>query len=205
MALQLAEALAKLHTYPLTTFFDYFAATGEDVGKATRMSVENAYRKSIDIWITYLDEVEHTPSTNLSRLLNWAKRNVPSDHRPAVLVHGDFAPHNILFDGGKISGVLDYECANFGAPEQDLICLKPQLANVIPWEEFVDHYNTSGGPAIVEANFPFCQAYAALKIAFAFARGATNLSKGHTQDIRLLMVEFAYQPMFMKIGLDAEA
>ncbi|CAK7232119.1 hypothetical protein SEUCBS140593_008154 [Sporothrix eucalyptigena] len=203
MALQLAEVLAKLHTYTLTTFSDFFAATGADVGEATRMTVEDTYRQSLQTWGRYLEEVEHTESTYLAWLLDWTKRNVPLDHRPAVLVHGDFAPHNILFDGGKISGVLDYECANFGAPEQDLVYLKPHVAKILPWASFIDRYKKSGGATLVEENFSFCQAYAALKTAFAFARGATNLAKGYTQDIRLLMVEFAYQPMFMKIGLDA--
>lgn len=48
------------------------------------------------------------------------------DHRwlfadePATLVHGDYAGHNLLFDGDDVAAVLDWELAFSGAGEFDL-------------------------------------------------------------------------------------
>jgi Ser/Thr protein kinase RdoA (MazF antagonist) len=39
--------------------------------------------------------------------------------RPATLVHGDYAGHNLLFDGAAVAAVLDWEMAFAGAGEFD--------------------------------------------------------------------------------------
>lgn len=38
----------------------------------------------------------------------------------AVFVHGDFGPHNLLWDGNRISGLVDLDHACFGDPAIDL-------------------------------------------------------------------------------------
>lgn len=203
MAFQLAELLAKLHSYPLETFSDFFEANGLDPKDETQMTVEETYRRSISQWEQYLKNVEHLPSTYLLWLLNWMKNNIPKDGRSAVLVHGDFSIHNIMQQEGKVAAVLDWECANFGAAEQDLAYIQPVICKSMPWQKFLDHYLKSGGREVNKSLLPFCQAYTVLKTSFAFSRAALNTQKGYTQDARLLMSEFAFQPIFMRMGLQA--
>ncbi|WP_431773911.1 aminoglycoside phosphotransferase family protein [Streptomyces cucumeris] len=40
---------------------------------------------------------------------------------PPVLVHADLQPGNLLLDGGRLSGVIDFECLGLGDPAVDLI------------------------------------------------------------------------------------
>ncbi len=42
------------------------------------------------------------------------------DTVPAVLCHGDFGPHNILWQGGKPSGLIDLDNAQMGDPALDI-------------------------------------------------------------------------------------
>jgi len=56
----------------------------------------------------------------LDGLLAWLERNLPSRTRPAVQLWGDPGPHNLLVDGDRISGLLDWELAHLGDPLDDL-------------------------------------------------------------------------------------
>jgi hypothetical protein len=45
---------------------------------------------------------------------------VPADDGPPRLLWGDAGPHNILVDGPRITGLLDWELAHVGDPLEDL-------------------------------------------------------------------------------------
>ena len=47
------------------------------------------------------------------------RRNVPRP-LPLVLVHGDFNPANFLYEGGKVTALIDWENARIGDPREDL-------------------------------------------------------------------------------------
>jgi len=50
--------------------------------------------------------------------LDWLVRTRPAP-RARVVCHGDFHPLNLLVDGGRVSGVLDWTHAHLGEPEFD--------------------------------------------------------------------------------------
>lgn len=62
------------------------------------------------------------------------------------LVHGDLVIHNLLTDGAKLTGVLDWELALYGDPEYDLIRL-------FYYQECAKSYSESGADEIYEADF----------------------------------------------------
>lgn len=61
----------------------------------------------------------------------WLRRRLSQARRLAVgidwsaservLVHGDFAPHNLLFDGSRFTGLLDFELATVDRRVVDMI------------------------------------------------------------------------------------
>ena len=51
--------------------------------------------------------------------LQWLENNLPDPVAP-VLCHGDFRLGNILAEGGRLTGVLDWEIVHFGDPHEDL-------------------------------------------------------------------------------------
>jgi len=60
----------------------------------------------------YLASVERRVAraalTGLAELLRWLRERRPSPEAPPVICHGDLHPRNILVDGGRVSGVLDW-------------------------------------------------------------------------------------------------
>ncbi|QDH32949.1 phosphotransferase [Porphyrobacter sp. YT40] len=51
--------------------------------------------------------------------LKWLEDNCPSQVEP-VLNHGDYRMGNLLVEGSRLTGVLDWELAHFGDPHEDL-------------------------------------------------------------------------------------
>ncbi len=61
------------------------------------------------------------PLVDLS--LTWLEKNVPDYEGPVVLVQGDTGPGNFLYEGGKVTAVVDWELAHFGDPMDDIAWL----------------------------------------------------------------------------------
>lgn len=204
---QLAELLAQLHSIPLGSFRDFFEE--QDELEALNETIEDSYRRNLKGWREYVNRVEHLPSPYIVWLFDWLENNIPDDKRPAVLTHGDFSVHNILAENGKITGVLDWESAEFGAPEQDIAYIQPFIAEYVDWDKFLGYYYAAGGQAIKPKNMTFCLAFGVLRFFVAGTRASFNLQTGANRDIRYIMMELGIANKFMEIGLkyakDAEA
>lgn len=203
LLLQCAELLAKLHSYPLETFAGYFEQVEGTFPEGE--TIQMRYRRSLQMWRQYLKDSDHLPSTYLAWLLDWLERHIPVDSRRPVLCHGDFNLHNILVENDNVTGVLDWEVSDFGAPELDLAYIQPLVSKNMDWNRFLDHYHASGGPETVASNFQFCQAYSVVPAMFAFNKATLNLQQGTNRDIRFAMVEYGYQSVFMQMGLSLTA
>jgi aminoglycoside phosphotransferase (APT) family kinase protein len=201
MYLKLAELMARLHRMPMTTFSDYLNAHGDASVLGT--NVRECYRINLDAWARYTAEHEFLPSPYLNWMFDWLKSHLPDDDRPAVLVHGDFNVHNVLADHGEVTGVLDWECAGFGAPEQDLAYVRPHIAKHIDWNRFIDHYVQCGGPRLNPDAMKFCLVYSAIRVNLGGNKLTYNLQHGANSDIRYAMVDLGFSQAFMQMGLQA--
>jgi aminoglycoside phosphotransferase (APT) family kinase protein len=201
MYLKLAELMARLHRMPIETFSDYLNAHGDASVLGT--NVRDCYRINLDAWARYTAQHEFLPSPYLSWMFDWLKSHLPDDDRPAVLVHGDFNVHNVLAERGEVTGVLDWECAGFGAPEQDLAYVKPHIAKHIEWKRFIDHYVQCGGPRLNPDAMKFCLVYSAIRVNLGGNKLTYNLQHGANSDIRYAMVDLGFSQAFMQMGLNA--
>jgi aminoglycoside phosphotransferase (APT) family kinase protein len=199
--LQLAELMARLHRIPLETFSDYLNTHGD--ASVLRANVRDCYRINLEAWARYTAENEFLPSPYLCWMFDWLHHHLPDDDRPAVLVHGDFNVHNVLADRGKVTGVLDWECAGFGAPEQDLAYVQPHIAKHIDWNRFIDHYLQCGGPRLNPEAMKFCLIYSAVRVNLGGNKLTYNLQHGSNWDIRYAMVDLGFTQAFMQMGLRA--
>lgn len=200
--LDLAELLAKLHNYPLDTFADFIERQG--YREVLNDNVSGWYRRRIEAWRRYATETDadcHLPSPTMTWLLAWLETHVPQDERKPVLLHGDYNIHNFLAVDDRVTGVLDWENAMFGAPEQDLAYLRQHIDKHIDWNRFVRHYRDSGGREVDEAAFDFYLAFNAMRITFGSNRAVWNLQSGEMSDIRLAAIEFGFLPDFMRTSL----
>jgi hypothetical protein len=57
----------------------------------------------------------------LARLtFQWLRRNIPAAPAQPALLQGDTGPGNFLYVDDNVSAILDWECAHFGDPMEDL-------------------------------------------------------------------------------------
>jgi aminoglycoside phosphotransferase (APT) family kinase protein len=76
------------------------------------------YRAAIaDLKAQFIDAGGDRPIIALG--LRWLEDNCPPEVDP-VLNHGDYRMGNLLVEGSRLTGVLDWEIAHFGDPHEDL-------------------------------------------------------------------------------------
>lgn len=81
----------------------------------------------------------------LAALLAWLREHIPAPPPNASLIHGDAAFSNILIESGHVSAILDWEVAHLGDPAEELAYLRPSIEPLMPWSDFLDHYERAGG------------------------------------------------------------
>lgn len=197
--LEMAENMARLHRLELKHLTSYLSA--HDDPSVLNETVEQCYRRLIAQWKDYYERGDHLPAPFVIYLLDWLNRNVPANHASPVLVHGDFNVHNVLVEDGRITGILDWECSNFGAPEQDLAYIRPIISQHIEWDRFIDHYEAAGGPMIDREAMNFYMAFAAMRLCVIFNKGVKNLQEGAVNDIRYAIIDLDLTPEFMAQAL----
>jgi len=104
----------------------------------------------------------------LALAVRWLEDNLPSPVPPR-LVHGDFRLGNLLVDGSRLSGVLDWELAHLGDPFEDLAfgCMtvwrfsRPDRPGygLSTIETLAEAYEAAGGEPFDAARFRFWTVY----------------------------------------------
>lgn len=132
------------------------------------------------------DTLPDSPGLALYRaLLTWLRANLPDLDGTSALVHGDVGFHNLLVDSGRISALLDWEVAHLGRPAEDLAYVRPSVATLLDWDEFVNRYRDAGGAVTDEAELRFFsvwqdvwRATSCLRLRTKFLLDPTRLADG---------------------------
>jgi aminoglycoside phosphotransferase (APT) family kinase protein len=74
----------------------------------------------LEVWEGLYNERSTIRDPLLEFACAWLKRSVPDPDARPVLVHGDMGPGNFLFEGPRITAVIDWELAHAGHPLEDL-------------------------------------------------------------------------------------
>lgn len=79
--------------------------------------------------------------------LSWLEANVPREQTRYALVHSDMGPGNFLFEGGRVTGIVDWEVAHFGDPMEDLaaIAIRDMATPIGSLPRRLAEYAASGG------------------------------------------------------------
>ena len=193
---ELAELLARLHLMKLDAFSDLIQRF-DDPALLTD-NIEQYTRRSLAGWRSYIDQRGCLPSPLFTYLMQWLDDNVPKDaHRP-VQLHGDFSIHNLLAENGRVTAVLDWEGAMFGAPELDLAFVQSTLSKFIDWDLFVQYYIECGGRPPAPESMKYYSAFYDMRVLLSGALASRNVQVGTTSDIRLAMFELGLHPHFME-------
>jgi aminoglycoside phosphotransferase (APT) family kinase protein len=136
VGLQLARFLASLHALDCGAVPQYPA--GSMANRAlVRLELETSRQRLIDA-------AGHLPPT-AGGLYDWLLANLPPDPPRPVIVHGDVGFHNLLIQDGSLTVVLDWERAHPGEAAEDLAYLRPSLAGVLDFDDFLEAYAAAGG------------------------------------------------------------
>jgi aminoglycoside phosphotransferase len=129
--------LARLHR------IDIAATPVEGMGPVLRPPAEVA--KRLKVLRDRNSGAAWDPLIHLS--LDWLEANMPEDKVDPVIVHGDAGPANFLFEGGKVTILLDWELTHYGDPMADLamLCLRMLFQPFVPLKEAFAAYEAAGG------------------------------------------------------------
>jgi len=116
----LCEVLVELHTADISTL-DPHGALADPRGVGVDASSWESYiDTTIDYYVSSFPDIDYDPSVAIILdVFLTLRRDVPRP-LPLVLVHGDFNPANFLYEGGKVTALIDWENARIGDPREDL-------------------------------------------------------------------------------------
>jgi aminoglycoside phosphotransferase (APT) family kinase protein len=129
-------------------------------------TVPDAVRAELDEWERVLAERGGAPDPALSFSLRWLRHHVPDYQGPLVLVQGDTGPGNFLYEGGRVTAVVDWELAHLGDPMDDIawLCLR---ATQEPFPELptrLREYEALSGNVVDEARVRYYRVMAETKL-----------------------------------------
>jgi aminoglycoside phosphotransferase (APT) family kinase protein len=147
---------------------------------------EHAARADVDAYRAHLDQLgERNPVLEWG--LRWCERNAPEPLAP-TLIHRDFRTGNYMVDGGRLSGILDWEFAGWGDRREDLGwftarcwrfgALEREAGGIAALPAFLAGYREESGLALRSADLRYWQVMAHLRWAvIALQQAARHTSK----------------------------
>lgn len=133
----------------------------------------------------------------LALAFRWLETNLPAAVAPR-LVHGDFRLGNLLVEGGRLTGVLDWELAHLGDPHEDMAfgCMtvwrfsRPDRPGygLTTIEHLAEAYEAAGGAQFDPARFRFWTIYRTVWWALGCLQMGTFWRAGHDRSIERVVV-----------------
>ncbi len=173
---------------------------------APALSRVAAYRR-------YLDEMPD-PNPPLEYALRWLERRAP-ESREITLCHSDFRTGNIMIDGARITGILDWEFACWSDPMEDVAWFCARCWRFGAWdreaggigsrEAFYRGYEAGSGRAVDRGAIPYWEVMAAVRWAvIALQQGERHLTGGE-ESLELALTGLRAPEMELDALLDIAA
>jgi aminoglycoside phosphotransferase (APT) family kinase protein len=178
VALDFADAAAKLHAVEWRSQGLGF------LGNPTR---ETAAAEQIAYWESLFLKHRMEPFPAIAFAFQWLKDHAPVAER-VCLVHGDFRLGNFLYEGTRITALLDWEMAHLGDPVEDIAWAyrglwTPEMH--VPLDAFVARYSTASGIAVKPETLLFYRQFSEIKHAVISLTAARSFADRRTRNLRL--------------------
>lgn len=178
VALQLASEAARLHAVDIAAF-GHLQAPGDagttDVARAQLAHWESLFRRQ---------RLEAHPA--LLYALRWLGERLPTAERVA-LVHGDLRFGNLLYDGDRLTALLDWEMAHLGDPIEDLGWVYRDLwtpERALPFDAFLSAYEAAAGAPVDPEHLRWYQVFAEVKHSVISLTGTRSFADRLTTTLR---------------------
>ncbi len=105
------------------------------------------------------------PSPVATYGMQWLRTHAPTGPLDATLVHGDAGTPNFLYDGDRVTGVIDWEWARLGDPMEDLgnATLHAAFHPSGRWPDLLAHYGRCAGTAVDVERVRYWRAHLAVR------------------------------------------
>jgi aminoglycoside phosphotransferase (APT) family kinase protein len=194
--IDMAEFLGRLHSTPPDRFMGFIGASGNEV--VLGETNEQCVRRMLLRWRDYSKRMRRLPSPIELGLFTWLWQNIPPNSAKPSLLHGDFGPHNCLWEGERLTAVLDWEGGHFGDPAFDLGYARPQIVSQMEWAEFLEHYERAGGPHITPARLEYFERFSMYRTLLTDNQCVARGQCGEKSDLFVLTVDYEYWPNFIR-------
>ena len=178
IAVDLAIAAARLH------HVDWRALGVGDFLPA--VTVDDAARAQVAYWQEIFERQRLEPLPVLVFAFDWLTDHPPTTDRVSI-VHGDLRFGNLLYDGGHISALLDWEMVHLGDPVEDLAWAYRSLWSLekfLPVGEFLAHYAELTGSAVAADRFLYWRLFNEVKHSIISLTASRSFDDGRTRNIR---------------------
>lgn len=142
-----------------------------------------------------LDECSQ-PRPALEYILCWLDANAPRTGQ-VVLVHGDLRTGNIMVDGGRLTGILDWEFCHWGDAREDIgwFCARCwrfgndtlEAGGIAATSALVEGYNAHASQPVSVSDVGYWEVVAAARWAAIAALQGDRFLKGGEQSLELAL------------------
>ena len=178
VAIDLALAAARLHAID-------WASLG--VGQfLTPVTTGEAASAQLAYWEDIFERQRLEPLPVAVFAFDWLRDHVPDTRRVAI-VHGDLRFGNVLYEGGHITALLDWEMVHLGDPIEDLAWAYRSLWSLekfLPLDDFLQRYGEAIGSPVDDDHFLFWRLFGELKHSIISLTAARSFADGRTRNIR---------------------
>ena len=178
IALDLATAAARLHQLDWQT---------HGIGDVLPVvAIDDAARAQVVYWHALFERQRLEPLPVLVFAFGWLLDHLPETDRVSI-VHGDLRFGNLLYDGDRITALLDWEMVHLGDPVEDLAWAYRSLWSLekfLPVEDFLAHYCELTGFTITDDHFLYWRLFNEVKHAIISLTAARSFNDGRTRNIR---------------------
>jgi aminoglycoside phosphotransferase (APT) family kinase protein len=186
-----ARALAGVHRVPVLVMQPLLAHLG---APRTRAQTAADIASWQDSWLAQA----RAPSPAVDAAFRYLSAHAGSVEEQPCFVHGDYSFHNLLFDGNRLSAVLDWELAHIGHAAEDLGYIKQAAQAVVPWPDFMAAYHGAGGPPIPLTALRFYGLLGTVRLLMKICIARRLFEEGKTDDILKADVACFWMPRIVQ-------
>lgn len=175
VALQLAQAAARLHQLDVAPF-----------GHLNPTATTEAAATQLGYWAELFQRQRMEAHPALVYAVTWLRRHLPHAQRVSV-VHGDLRFGNVLYDGDRLTALLDWEMTHLGDPIEDLGWVYRSLwspERALPFSEFLAAYRDAGGGEVDPQHLRWYQVFAEVKHSVISLTGTRSFAERSTTSLR---------------------
>jgi aminoglycoside phosphotransferase (APT) family kinase protein len=175
VARQLATEAARLHAVDPAPFGHLTPVAATDAAPAQLAYWDELFRRQ---------RLEAHPA--LAYAVRWLRERCPVARRVSV-VHGDLRFGNLLYDGDRLTALLDWEMTHLGDPVEDLGWVYRDLwtpVRSLPFDEFLAAYEEAGGGPVDREHLRWYQVFAEFKHSVISLTGTRSFADRATLVLR---------------------